>query len=330
MNDTVLKVENLTIKIKIEGKNYTVVENLFFDLKKGKTLALVGESGCGKSMTALSILRILPEPPALPPKGKVLYKGHNLLTLKENSLRQIRGRRIAMIFQDPMSTLNPVYTVGEQLKEVVETHFGLTDEAALSLVLKALKDVRLPNPREIIHAYPHHLSGGMLQRVMIAMALICSPDILIADEPTTALDVTIQAQILQLLKELIHKKGMAMLLITHDMGVVAEMADEVCVMYAGEKIENALVCDLFDNPAHPYTQALFASRPGQNLKKHKLSTISGFVPRITELPKGCSFHPRCKWAMEICKEGKVPNFALKEKGHLTKCWLYDKELAAKI
>jgi oligopeptide/dipeptide ABC transporter ATP-binding protein len=328
MSDVVLKVRHLSVKLKVEGRDYPVVEDLCFDLKKGKTLALVGESGCGKSMTALAILRILPDPPALPPEGEVIYKGQNLLTLKNAQMRQIRGRSIAMIFQDPISALNPVYPIGEQLLEVVRIHMKLEGEGARAVVLKALEDVHLSHPNTLMHLYPHQLSGGMLQRVMIAMALICSPDILIADEPTTALDVTIQSQILHLLKELQEKKGMAILLITHDMGVVAQNAEEVIVMYAGDHIERGSVYDLFDHPAHPYTQALFAARPTLHLRKTKLAAISGFVPRITHLPEGCPFHPRCRYAMELCKGGKVPNFNLKQKGHSTKCWLYDKEREA--
>ncbi len=326
----VLQVRNLTTRLRLGGKIHTVVDNLSFDLKKGQTLALVGESGSGKSLTALSLLRILPEPPALPPKGKVLYQDVNLLTLSESEMRKIRGRRIAMIFQDPLSTLNPVYTIGDQLIETVLTHFKLPQEAAEELVLKTLEDVHLPNAREHLNAYPHQFSGGMLQRVMIAMALLCSPDILIADEPTTALDVTIQAQILALLKELQEKKGMATLMITHDMGVVAEVADEVIVMYGGEQVEEGGVESLFENPSHPYTQGLFAARPDQGMHQGKLPIIEGSVPRVGEMPKGCPFHPRCKYAMEICHTHKTPLFSLQENGHKARCWLFDEELKWKL
>ncbi|MCH9625129.1 MAG: Oligopeptide transport ATP-binding protein OppD [Chlamydiales bacterium] len=328
--EEVLKVSDLTTHLFIEGKAYPVVENLSFTLKKGETLALVGESGSGKSMTALSLLRILPEPPALPPQGEVLYRGENLLTLPKARMRQIRGKHIAMIFQDPMTALNPVYTIGAQLLEVTEMHMGLSAEAGLPVILKALDDVHLSNSKNLIDNYPHQLSGGMLQRVMIAMALICSPDILIADEPTTALDVIVQAQILSLLKELQDKKGMATLLITHDMGVVAENADEVVVLYAGEQIEKASVYSLFDNPSHPYTQSLFAARPEKNTHKQKLISIQGFAPRLTQIPAGCPFHPRCQYAMELCKGGKVPPFELKQPDHTANCWLYDKELDSKL
>jgi oligopeptide/dipeptide ABC transporter ATP-binding protein len=330
MHDVVLKVRHLTVKLKSAGKVYRVVDDICFDLKRGQTLALVGESGCGKSMTALSILRILPDPPTLPPEGEVIYEGQNLLTLKNAQLRHIRGRRIAMIFQDPLSALNPVYTIGGQLLESAQLHLELEGEKAIAAVVKALEDVHLPSPKEVMHLYPHQLSGGMLQRAMIAMALICSPDILIADEPTTALDVTIQAQILNLLKELQDKRGMAILLITHDMGVVAQNSAEVIVMYAGHQVEQGSVQALFDHPAHPYTQALFAARPNPHLRKKKLAAISGSVPSIAHLPEGCPFHPRCKYALELCKGGAVPTFQLKERGHHARCWLYDKELDAKL
>jgi len=329
MSDAVLQVRHLTLKLKIEGRVHRVIDDISFDLKKSQTLALVGESGCGKTMTALALMRILPEPPALPPEGEVLYQGQNLLTLSAAQMRTIRGKKIAMIFQDPISALNPVYTIGAQLLEVAWTHLQLDGTEAKSVVLKALEDVQLPNPHDVFHLYPHQLSGGMLQRAMIAMALICSPEILIADEPTTALDVTIQMQILQLLRELQEKKGMTTLLITHDMNVVAQNADEVIVMYAGDHIEQGSTTALFDYPAHPYTQALFASRPGA-ARKTKLATIKGFVPRITQLPEGCLFHPRCRYAMQMCKTGKVPLMHLKDKGHSAKCWLYDKELEIKL
>ncbi len=330
MNDTLLNVRDLTIKLKIEGKEHTVVNRINFSLKKGETLALVGESGCGKSMTALSLLRILPEPPALPPEGEILFHGHNLLTFKEPQMRKIRGSSIAMIFQDPISALNPVYTIGAQLLEVAETHLKLKGEGARELVIRSLEDAKLPNPQQIMQLYPHQLSGGMVQRAMIAMALICSPEILIADEPTTALDVTIQSQILRLLREIQEKRGMAILLITHDMGVVAQAASEVIVMYAGHQIEHGPVESILQNPSHPYTKALLAARPDPNYRKKRLEAIPGFVPRITQLPEGCPFNPRCRYAMPLCKEGAVPQFHLREKGHQASCWLYDKELSSKL
>ncbi|MCH9611180.1 MAG: Oligopeptide transport ATP-binding protein OppD [Chlamydiales bacterium] len=326
-----LSVRKLTTKLKINNKIHSVLSGISFDLHKGKTLAIVGETGCGKSMTALSIMRILPTPPALPPEGEIFYKGKDLLKLSSRQMRRVRGRHISMIFQDPSSALNPVYTIGDQLLEVCLAHLEESVEEARERVLRTLEEVQLPNPQEIMNAYPHKLSGGMLQRVMIAMAIILHPDVLIADEPTTALDVTIQAQILQLLRDLSKKRGMATLLITHDMGVVAEVADEVIVMYAGQKVEQGPVRQLFTQSAHPYTQALFASRPNYTMPKGALPTIEGSVPRITQLPTGCHFHPRCKYALPLCKKGKVPYFGLKQdEGHEVKCWLYDQDLEWKI
>jgi oligopeptide/dipeptide ABC transporter ATP-binding protein len=295
-------------------------------LEKGKTVALVGESGCGKSMTALSILGILPDPPALKPEGEILYKGKNLIYLSEKEMQKIRGSRIAMIFQNPMSSLNPVYTIGNQLLEVVENHLGLERELAKEKIFKALSDVHLRDPKKIVNEYPHQLSGGMLQRVMIAMSLLCDPDILIADEPTTALDVTIQLQILELLKELQSKTGMALLLITHDMGVVAEIAHEVIVMYACQRVEHAKAQEIFYYPAHPYTRGLFQSRPERSIKEGKLPTIPGSVPSITQLPSACRFHPRCRYALKICKEKEPPEFKLHKHQQTAKCWLFDSDL----
>ena len=329
--NSVLSVRHLTTKLKIESGTHKVLSDLSFDLEKGKTLALVGETGCGKSMTALSIMRILPSPPALHPEGEILYQGQNLLDLSSREMRKIRGRHIGMIFQDPSSALNPVYTIGEQLLEMCEAHLDESYELAEERVIKGLEEVQLPNPRQLMAKYPHQLSGGMLQRVMIAMALLLNPDILIADEPTTALDVTIQAQILKLLKKLQEKRGMATLLITHDMGVVAEMADEVIVMYAGEKIEQAKVEHLFSQSSHPYTQALFASRPDYTMAKGALPTIEGSVPRLGQRPTGCPFNPRCRYALNLCKQGRVPYFSLpKKEEHEVKCWLYDQDLQWKI
>ncbi len=321
--EPVLSVRKLNARLEIGGKAYSAAENVSFDLYKGKTLALVGESGCGKSVTALSILRILPSPPALPPEGEVLFKGQNLLNFSENELRRIRGGKIAMIFQDPATALNPVYTIGWQLLEAVDLHLNLSGNEAIEKVVQALSEVGISNPIERLDDYPHQMSGGMKQRVMIAMALLCEPDILIADEPTTALDVTIQAQVLELIKKLQQKKGMALLLITHDIGVVAEMADNVMVMYAGHIVESGTVRQIFDYPSHPYTQGLFNSRPEGGFKRGSLPTIRGTVPSLRNFPKGCRFHPRCPYVMEICKEGAVPNFIISPNPlHTAKCWLH--------
>lgn len=323
-NDSpILRVRDLTTRLKIGQDIWTVVDHLGFDLYRGKTLALVGESGCGKSMTALSLLRILPQPPALPPTGEVGYQGRNLLTVSEKEMRRLRGAKIAMIFQDPMSALNPVYTIGNQLMEVAELHLGLYGEEAWSRACDALEAVGIAAAEERMSAYPHQLSGGLKQRVMIAMALMCEPDVLIADEPTTALDVTIQAQVLELIRSLQRKKGMALLLITHDIGVVAEMADEVIVMYVAQGIERAQANDLFDYPAHPYTMGLFQSRPSLENRRGKLHPIAGQVPPFRHIPAGCRFHPRCPYAMPKCCHGPVPDFVIEPSTHVAKCWLYD-------
>lgn len=254
----ILSVRNLSQKLIVNGQSTTIVREISFDLIKGKTLAIVGESGSGKTVSVHSLLRILPEPPFLPPEGEALYDGKNLLTLSKKALRKIRGSKIAMIFQNPATALNPVYTIGFQLEEVVETHLGLKGAAAFDHIVQTLKEVHLPRPEQCMARYPHQMSGGMLQRVMIAMALLVTPDILIADEPTTALDVTIQKQILMLLRELQEKKNMALLIITHDFGVVAEIGDEVLVMYKGDMVEKNDVFSIFDNPVHTYTKSLLS------------------------------------------------------------------------
>ncbi|WP_194843871.1 ABC transporter ATP-binding protein [Candidatus Clavichlamydia salmonicola] len=322
-----LTVKNLRVSLMLSGKKYMAVNDISFDLIKGKTIALVGESGSGKSVATHAILGLLSTPPFLPPEGEVIYDNKNLLTCSDAQLRKIRGNRISMIFQNPQSTLNPVYTIEDQLSEVLETHQSMEKDESIFHILEALKQTHLPDPSRILSQYPHQLSGGMLQRVIIAMALLCKPDILIADEPTTALDVSIQHQILNLLKEIQQTHGMAILLITHDMGVVADIADDVFVMYAGEIIEQAPVLDLFDNMAHPYTKALFASRPGNttNLARKKLQVISGSIPHITNYPTGCHFHTRCAYAMPSCQQGPIP-IINQSQWHKVKCRLYEDEL----
>jgi oligopeptide/dipeptide ABC transporter ATP-binding protein len=277
-------------------------------------------------MSALSLLRILPSPPALPSTGVVHYMGRNLLRITEKSMRAIRGNKIAMIFQDPMSALNPVYTIGNQLREAATLHLGLYGDDATACIIEALEDVLIPRPQDCMDAYPHQLSGGMKQRVMIAMALMCKPDILIADEPTTALDVTIQKQVLSIIKKLQKEKGMALLLITHDMGVVAEMADDVIVMYSSRAVEEGPVEQIFDQMGHPYTQGLFLSRPHHNTVKGKLPSITGNVPPIANRPLGCHFAPRCAYAMPRCKEGTVPREELSVPEHKALCWLYHSDV----
>lgn len=322
MDKPVLTVEELTTKLYVQGRETVAVNALSFELFPGKTLALVGESGCGKTLTALSLMRILPNPPFLPSQGRILYNGVDLLQLSEHKMRKIRGSKIAMIFQDPSSALNPVYMIGDQLMEVAGLHLNLYGEEAFALAAKALTDVGIPQAEDRLYDYPHQLSGGMRQRVMIAMAIMCEPDILIADEPTTALDVTIQAQVLELITELQERKKTALLLITHDMGVVAEMADEVIVMYASEAIERGGVNALFDKMAHPYTQGLFNSRPS-GIKK-PLQAIEGAVPPIGNYPSGCKFHPRCPYKMKKCCDGAVSSFPINGSDrHTAHCWLWD-------
>jgi peptide/nickel transport system ATP-binding protein len=318
----ILSVRHLSTSLEIDEKPIQVVDQLSFDLHLGKTLALVGESGCGKTLTALSIMRILPRPPALGSTGEVLYRDRNLLTLPEREMRRYRGGRIAMIFQDPTSALNPVYTIGDQMLESAELHLNLFGQEAVDRCVQALAEVGISLPREMLYNYPHQLSGGMRQRVMIAIALMCEPDILIADEPTTALDVTIQAQVLDLIRQLQQRKGMAVLLITHDMGVVAELADDVIVMYASQAVEAGNVYDIFDRMGHPYTMGLFDSRPSSRARNEVLKPIVGSVPSLGHYPSGCRFHPRCPYVMKKCLEGEVPDFVINE-GHFAKCWLHD-------
>lgn len=326
MDEPILSVRNLTTPIEVGGAIFSVVDGVSFDLELGKTLAIVGESGSGKSLTALSIMGILPSPPCLPPTGEVFYKGQNLLELPEKKMRIVRGADIAMIFQDPSSCLNPVYTIGDQLIEAAQLHLDLWGEEAEEKAAQALEEVGISDARRRLDNYPHQLSGGMKQRVMIAMALMCEPDVLIADEPTTALDVTIQAQVLDLMRRLQQEKGMAILLITHDMGIVAEMADDVIVMYTSQTMERGSVFEIFDQMAHPYTMGLFGSRPSAHAGRGELSPIKGTVPPLTNYPSGCRFHPRCPYVMDKCLQGNVPEFSVgQSSSHQSKCWLGENE-----
>jgi len=296
------------------------VDGVSFSLEEGKTLGLVGESGCGKSMTALSILRLVPSPPGKIVGGEILYRGRDLLKLGREEMRKMRGDEISMIFQDPMTSLNPVFTVGNQIAEAIRLHQGLGAREAREKTIDMLRLVRIADPESRVDEYPHQLSGGMRQRVMIAMALACNPSLLIADEPTTALDVTIQAQILELIKELQQKLGMALLLITHDLGVVAERADGVAIMYAGKIVERGPVEAIFRRPLHPYTIGLLNSLPGSGEKKKKrLEAIPGVVPSLLELPGGCRFRDRCPKAAGVCAEAE-PELLEKEKGHWAACY----------
>jgi len=297
------------------------VDGVSFSIFKGRTLGLVGESGCGKSVTALSIMRLIPSPPGKIKSGEIIFEGKNLLAFSEPAMRKIRGNDISMIFQEPMTSLNPVFTCGNQIIEVLMLHQKMSKSQAREKTVELLDTVRIPLARQRVDEYPHQLSGGMKQRVMIAMALACNPKLLIADEPTTALDVTIQAQILDLLNDLQGKFNMSILLITHDLGVIAEIAEHVAVMYASKIAEYADVDGLFSDPKHPYTQGLFNSLPKLGVKQKKLNVIPGNVPNPTEFLPGCKFHPRCPHTMDICRETE-PKLIEVSPGHTCACHLY--------
>jgi len=319
--DKLLSIRDLKTEFKGPQGTARAVDGLSFDLEAGRTLGLVGESGCGKSVTALSILRLIPSPPGRIAGGQVMFKGRDLLTLSEDEMRKVRGGQISMIFQEPMTSLNPVFTVGNQIEEAIRLHQHLGPDEARRKAAETLGLVGIPDPEARLDNYPHQMSGGMRQRVMIAMAISCDPDLMIADEPTTALDVTIQAQILELIKELQAKTGLALLLITHHLGVVAETADEVAVMYLGQIVEQSPVKTLFSSPKHPYTQALLASLPNPEQPQGELSTVPGLVPSIFELPSGCRFQDRCPQRFEACDQ--APELLQVEEDHFARCHLYD-------
>jgi peptide/nickel transport system ATP-binding protein/oligopeptide transport system ATP-binding protein len=319
---TVLDVQNLKTYFFTDLGVAQAVDGVSFSVYPGKTLALVGESGCGKSVTAMSILGLVPRPPGKIVAGSILYGAENLVDVSEKRMRQIRGHEISMVFQEPMTAMNPVFKIGQQMSAIIQMHLGVGQKEARDRAVSMLDKVGIPSPERRIEDYPHQLSGGMLQRVMIAMSLSCEPKLLIADEPTTGIDVTIQAQILALLKNLQAETGMSILLITHDMGVVAEIADEVAVMYAGQIVEHSPINDLFDNPLHPYTRGLFASLPGMHQHGDTLHTIKGIVPAATAFPEGCRFHPRCPYADRVPHE-KTPPLVDVQNGHQVACWLYD-------
>jgi len=316
-----LEVRGLKTYFYTEDGVVPAVDGVDFSLDKGETLGIVGESGCGKSVTSLSIMRLVPSPPGKIVSGKILFKGEDLVKKSEAGMREIRGNDISMIFQEPMTSLNPVFTIGNQITEVIELHQGLSKQQAINKAIEMLKLVGIPSAEQRINEYPHQLSGGMRQRVMIAMALACNPELLIADEPTTALDVTIQAQILELMKDLKKKLGTAIILITHDLGVVAEMAENVLVMYAGKVVEYADVKSLFKDPKHPYTIGLLGSIPRLDVVKKKLHVIKGVVPNPFEMPEGCRFNPRCDYAKDICRQKEPPLKEL-EGNRQVRCWKY--------
>ena len=320
-----LEVNNLRTHFPTRSGLVRAVDGVNFYLDRGELLGLVGESGCGKSMTALSVMRLI-APPGKIVEGEIFFDGKDLLKLSDAEMRQMRGDDIAMIFQDPMTSLNPVFTVGEQIAEALRLHRKLSKKEAKRAAIEAMREVAIPDPARRIDDYPHQLSGGMRQRVMIAMALACNPKLLIADEPTTALDVTIQAQILELLDDLRKQRELAVLLITHDLGVVAEVADRVAVMYTGRIVEESPVDELFARPKHPYTEGLLRSVPKLTsehvARKERLETIEGTVPRPTDLPPGCHFAPRCSHRMPRCTEEEIPLYQL-ENNVQVRCVLYD-------
>ncbi|MGD8395308.1 MAG: ABC transporter ATP-binding protein [Candidatus Eiseniibacteriota bacterium] len=301
MASKLLEVRDLRTYFRTDEGLVKAVDGVTFDIDAGETVGLVGESGCGKSVTSLSILRLIPEPPGEIAGGDILFRGRSLLGLSEQEMRSIRGNAISMIFQEPMTSLNPVFTCGFQIMEAIQLHQQLGPAAARERAIEMLRVVGIPSPEQRVDEYPHQLSGGMRQRVMIAMALSCNPALLIADEPTTALDVTIQAQILELIARLREEFGMAVLIITHDLGVVAEVSDRVAVMYAGKIVEYASTRSIFKQPVHPYTQGLLASIPTLGLEIERLAVIPGTVPNPLEFPAGCKFHPRCPLADERCR-----------------------------
>jgi oligopeptide/dipeptide ABC transporter ATP-binding protein len=324
-NPILLQVKDLKTYFYTTDGTVPAVDGVTFHLEEGETLAVVGESGCGKSVTALSVMRLI-APPGRVISGEVVFQGIDLLKQPDHSMYMVRGSQISMIFQEPMTSLNPVFTIGDQIAEALIIHQNLNKEQALKRTIELLKQVKIPEAEKRVKSYPHELSGGMRQRVMIAMALACAPSLLIADEATTALDVTIQAQILELMKELREHLGLSIMLITHDLGVVAEMADRVVVMYVGKIVEEADVFTLFKSPKHPYTQALLSSIPTlQTSRDQKLNVIAGSVPNLYRaLPPGCRFAPRCPLAFDRCREEEPPLISV-ARGQTARCWLYDQQ-----
>ena len=320
-NDNLLSIKNLSTWFYTEQGLAKAVQDVSFDIPRGKTLAVVGESGCGKSVTALSVMRLIPWPPGKIVSGRIEFDGESLLDKSEEYMRHIRGNDIAMIFQEPMTSLNPVFTVGNQIVEAVKLHQRKSGSQALDIAVDMMRKVGIADPQRRVHEYPHQMSGGMRQRVMIAMALCCDPELLIADEPTTALDVTIQAQILELLRDLQQKRNMSIMLITHDLGVVAENADDVVVMYASRIVETASAQHIFEQPLHPYTQGLLKSLPRLGERKDRLDVIAGTVPNPLRFPSGCKFHPRCPIGKDKpkCQNDEPPLLEVSP-GRCAACW----------
>ena len=319
---TLLSVKNLKTQFYSSGRTIRALDGVSFDIEEGGAFGLVGETGCGKSVTALSILRLIPYPPGKIVEGEILFRGKNLLALTEDEMRSIRGKEISMIFQEPMTSLNPVFRIGDQMMEVIMLHQGLMRTQAFEKAVEMLDRVNIPDAKRVMMQFPHQLSGGMRQRVMIAMELSCHPFLLIADEPTTALDVTIQAQILRLIKEIKKELHTSILLITHDLGVIAEMCDRVAVMYAGSIVEQASVEEIFEDPKHPYTQGLWGAIPRIDQEKEALAVISGTVPDLSQPPLGCKFHPRCSYRFDPC-DRMIPPLFQTSHGHFVSCYLYE-------
>jgi oligopeptide/dipeptide ABC transporter ATP-binding protein len=316
-----LEIEKLQTQFFTGAGVVKAVDGISYDVDEGETIAIVGESGCGKSVSALSVLRLIANPPGRIVGGSIRYKGRDLLKLSDEEIRDVRGRDIAMVFQEPMTSLNPVLTIGRQLTETLEQHLNTTHEAALARATELLGMVGISDPARRLKQYPHHLSGGMRQRVMIAMALCCEPKLIIADEPTTALDVTIQAQILELMKDLTRRLGVALIIITHNLGIVARYADRVNVMYAGRIIESGTANDIYHNPRHPYTLALLRSVPRMDQpRRARLDPVQGQPPDLTRLDNGCAFRPRCGFAVPRCAEQAPPLSPVEGDGHIAACW----------
>lgn len=323
-DDILLEVKNLKTYFYSESGTVKASDDVSFYVKKGETLGIVGESGCGKSITSMSIVRLIETPPGKYEGGEIWFEGEDMLKISDERMREIRGNDISIIFQEPMTSLNPVFRIGDQISEALILHRGMNKKEAREESIKMLRLVKIPNPERIVDNFPFELSGGMRQRVMIAMALACAPKLLIADEPTTALDVTIQAQVLDLMNDLKKNIDASIIFITHDLGVIAEMSDRVMVMYAGKVVELSTTEDIFKNPKHPYTVGLIGSKPDLTTETDRLHVIPGNVPDLNNRPSGCPFHPRCEHAMDVCKE-QFPDETIIGDGHLVNCWLYPKE-----
>lgn len=318
----ILEINHLSVAFLYGGKPVPVTKDVTFSIEDGEILGVVGESGSGKSVTAKTVMRLLPSPPSSVPEGEILLDGRHVMDLSEKEMQHLRGNTVAMIFQEPMTSLNPVFTCGNQLVEAIRLHQRVSKAQAEKMAVEMLDRVGIPLPQQRMKAYPHELSGGMRQRVMIAMALCCNPKLLIADEPTTALDPTIQAQILDLIVSLQKERGMTVMYITHDLGVVAETCQRVVVMYAGMVMEIASVEDLFAKPLHPYTQGLMKAMPKMGEKRERLYDIKGMVPHVTQMPDGCRFHTRCPYARDDCRKS-CPDMVSLDSGHMVRCFHYD-------